>query len=146
MKNATPFLAIVMLVWAGLTLGGNIIAAPAKFQVDSLTQSQLLLVGRAQFAWLGSAELVFASATILLCGFGGGRIRVLGLLAVAAFGLQQFGLQPLLEARTDLIVAGQPAPESTLHLVFIALEIAKIALLALGGTIQVICDGCNTSG
>ena len=135
-----------MLVWAGLALGGNIIAAPAKFQVDSLTQSQLLLVGRAQFAWLGSAELIFASATILLCGFAKGRLRMLGLIAVVLFGLQRFGLQPMLEARTDLILEGAPAPESTLHLVFIVLEIAKAALLALGGAIQVTRGSGNTSG
>jgi len=136
---------MVMLVWAGLALGGNIIAAPAKFQVDSLTLSQLLLVGRAQFAWLGNAELVFASVTILLCVFTEGRMRILGLLAVALFGIQQIGLQPMLEARTDLIISGAPAPEGVLHLVFVALEIAKTGLLALGGTILVMRKTRDTS-
>lgn len=146
MNIARPLLAIVMLVWAGLALGGNIIAAPAKFQVDSLTLSQLLRVGRAQFAWLGVAELVFAIFTILLCLFAVWRLRILGLLAVGLFGLQHFGLQPILEARTDMIVSGEQASEGMPHLIFIALEIAKTAFLALGGVIQVMRSTRDTLG
>jgi len=138
MRVSRPLLATILLVWAGLALGGNIIAAPAKFQVDSLTLSQLLLVGRAQFEWLRIAELGFASVTILLCAFVDRRLRILGLLAVTLFGLQHFGLHPKLEARTDLVLSGAPATDRTLHVVFVVFEIVKVVVLVVVGALQII--------
>ena len=58
----------VGLLWAGLSLGGNLIAAPAKFQVSDLGLALALQVGRAQFTWLGYAEWVFL-ATLAVVGF-----------------------------------------------------------------------------
>lgn len=145
MKKPSAFLSAILLLWAGLALGGNVIAAPAKFQVDSLTLSQLLQVGRAQFAWLGLAELAFASVAVLLSAFVDWRLRIPVLIAVMLFGIQHFGLQPLLEARTNVIVSGAPAPESSLHLWFIAIELAKMVTLLTGGLLHVTRNSRDTS-
>ena len=133
MRVAPLLLVAIMLIWAGLALGGNTIAASAKFQVDDLTLGQLLQVGRAQFAWLGIAEMVCAGLVVILAALATGRVRMWALAAVMLLGLQQFGLQPMLEARTTLIISGTPAPHSALHLVFILVEAAKTVLLLTGG-------------
>lgn len=119
----------ILLLWSGLALGGNMIAAPAKFQVDQMPLDDLLRIGRAQFAWLGVAELVFAASFIGLCLIKISRLSWLSIAALLLLTLQQVGLQPLLQSRTDLILTGQPAPSSHLHLTFITTEVAKLAFL-----------------
>lgn len=120
-------------LWAGLALGGNLIAAPAKFQVASLTTAELLLVGRAQFGWLGYAEMTLAAA-IITAALVLRRLPSLGLIAaLPIFGLQQIVLTPLLQARSDLMQTGVMPPESHAHLVFIAAEVLKLGLLIWAG-------------
>ncbi|MEM8651244.1 MAG: hypothetical protein AAGF54_11990 [Pseudomonadota bacterium] len=120
------------LLWAGLSLGGNLIAAPAKFQVSDLGLALALQVGRAQFTWLGYAEWVFL--VVLLVSGVMVRLPVYAfyLMPVAIFLFQQFWVMPRLNARSDMIIAGEMPVESNLHVVFIVLEILKF--LALTGT------------
>ncbi|WP_131726444.1 hypothetical protein [Cognatishimia activa] len=118
----------LLLLWAGLALGGNLIAAPAKFQVQSLTLEDLLRVGRAQFSWLGYAEMALAAGAIVL-SFLVKRMWYTLVAAVSLFGVQQLVLQPMLEARTDLILAGLPNGGDHYHIWFVAAEVAKFVLL-----------------
>lgn len=119
----------LLLIWAGLAMGGNLIAAPAKFQVDALSTAELLQVGRAQFEWLGWAETGLALLVLLACALARHLPRWPVLAALAVFALQQGVLQPLLEARSDVIIGGGAATSSHLHIVFIAAEMLKIGLL-----------------
>lgn len=130
-RTAEVLLPVGLLLWAGLSLGGNLIAAPAKFQVDTLTLVDLLSIGRAQFAWLGIAEGLFAVSILGLCLMFKQRPGLALIAALVLLAIQQAGLHPMLQARTDLILSGQPAPSSGLHLVFIAAEIAKFVLLVI---------------
>jgi len=134
MSKMTPsarhlLLPICLLLWAGVSLGGNIIAAPAKFQVEVLTLPELLLVGRAQFAWLGITELILMIGVLGSWITFGPRLGWAGRTAIALLIVQQAALQPMLQERTDLILSGQPAASSHLHLVFIATEVVKCILL-----------------
>lgn len=133
MKNASDTVVtntiIILLLWAGLSLGGNLIAAPAKFQVEAVPLDDLLRIGRAQFAWLGVAEILFAIVLLGMCLIKKACLNWISIAALLVLLFQQVGLQPLLQARTDLILADQPAPSSHLHLIFIATEIAKFTLL-----------------
>lgn len=138
MKNHSV-LAVPLLLWAGLAIGGNLIAAPAKFDVDVLSLGDLLRVGRAQFAWLGSAEIFFAVLTVVICLFITGWPRRAAAIAVFILALQQLGFQPILQDRTDMILTGQTPPETHLHLWFIGAEVAKVALLILG-SVSLTCD------
>lgn len=114
-------------VWAGVVLGGSLIAAPAKFQAPSLTREVALEVGRAQFAWLGIAELLLCAA-LLVAAFGTSWFRwALG--ATVVFGLQRLALMPILDARTVRIIAGEPVEPSMLHAVYVAFEVVKLAFL-----------------
>ncbi len=125
--------AAMAFIWAGVSLGGNIIAAPAKFQVDTLNLGELLEVGRAQFAWLGWAETGLALGLAIGC-ICARRFPSWTLYAVwGLFAVQQLYLQPVLEARTDLLGSGADVPESHAHIIFIALEIAKFCCLFATG-------------
>ena len=137
MRLLPTIFACVFLVWAGLALGGNLIAAPAKFQADGLALGDLLQVGRAQFAWLATAEWGLASVAGLCACFLGPQPRGFAFLAIAAFGVQQLALQPVLQQRTDLILSGAAYDESHLHLVFILVEVLKTGVLLVGGVMCV---------
>ena len=127
--------ALFAALWAGASLAGNLVAAPAKFQVEALELSVALQVGRAQFSWIGIVEWVFVVLIVAILVL---RVRtppVLLFLAVMIFLSQQFWLQPLMEARSDLLISGQSVPDSHLHVVFAGLEALKfLALLMYSAT------------
>ncbi|MEM9344106.1 MAG: hypothetical protein AAGA87_13770 [Pseudomonadota bacterium] len=117
-------------IWAGVSLGGALIAAPAKFQVEALTLPVALQVGQAQFGWLwiceGVLALMFLGAVL--------ANRQVWWAAIAApmvlFAVQMVGIVPTLDARTERAIAGEVLEPSHLHLVFVALEVLKFLSLA----------------
>lgn len=133
MIRADHLIAPLALIWAGLSLGGNLVAAPAKFQVEALTTPELLQVGRAQFAWLGLAEWALAVTMIAVLIVMRRRPIITLSLGIALFAVQQFYLQPLLQARTDLILSGATPPDSLAHIAIIIAEVAKCACLCVTG-------------
>ena len=135
MRSAAQFLPVpvLVLVWAGVTIGGSLIAAPAKFGAPSLDLSTALEVGREQFFWVGVAEGAACAALI-----GALVFRVAGAAwwmwtPVAVYAFQYLVLMPLLDARTVRTIAGESVPESNRHLVFVVLEFLKVAALLAAG-------------
>lgn len=63
------FAAPLAGVWAGVVIGGSLVAAPARFQAPSFTPDVALEVRRAQFAWLGVTEVILCVA-LLVTAFG----------------------------------------------------------------------------
>jgi hypothetical protein len=62
-------------------------------------------------------------------------VLLLGLL-VAVLLVQLVALRPWLDRRTRQVISGQDAPRSHRHLVYVALEGFKVAvLIALGSTL-----------
>ena len=126
---------LTMTLWAGLVLGGSLIAAPAKFQAPSLELPVALEVGRAQFLWVGYAEAACCGAMVALLVVSAlrGELQrlalILALSAMLLLAVQRLALMPLLNERTDAIIAGSIVPPSQLHLVFIILEILRLAIL-----------------
>ena len=130
MTSVLPSAAL--FVWAGVAIGGNMIAAPAKFSVGSLDLPMALLVGRAQFLWIGYAEAMLAFAALGLAFIARGNVWLV-LLPTFLLGVQWLVMMPLLNARSDLIIAGSTPPSSMLHVAFIGIEFAKVlALLSVG--------------
>ena len=126
LKLATVFL---VLIWAGLCLGGNMIAAASKFSAQGVGVTTFLKIGKAQFAALGIAEWAFfAGVLVLSIWVKSPRFIILGLPALA-FLVQQLAILPLLNERTNLIVAGQALPPSNMHSIYAILETFKIAAL-----------------
>lgn len=127
--GSSRFTAPLAGVWAGVVVGGSLVAAPAKFQAPGLTREVALEVGRAQFAWLGVTELVLGAA-LLVAAFGSGRLRwALG--ATAVFGLQRLVLMPILDDRTLRIIAGETVEPSLMHGVYVGFEVVKLGLLVV---------------
>jgi hypothetical protein len=133
--GASTAATALIFAWAGGAITGNMIAAPAKFQAPSLTLPVALDVGRAQFFWIGMAESACACALLLLL-IAARRLRSWPLAAaLALFALQQVWIMPLLDARTLAVIAGQPVPVSSLHLMYVVCEILKISCLILAGAL-----------
>ena len=132
-----PIIAYALMnIWAGVSLGGNLIAAPAKFQAQTLSLPIALDVGRAQFHWVGVGELALCLLFLitLLFLFKNFQLKwYLTLLPVVIFAIQRLMIMPLLDARTLLVISGGSVDSSTLHLVFITLEILKFTTLVLLG-------------
>ena len=123
---AVPVLA---LIWAGVSLGGSLVAAPAKFEAPSLDLPTALEVGRAQFFWLGFTEAVLC-ALLTLAWLAGRRTNGAWMIApIGLFALQRLAVMPTLDARTVAIIGGATPGESALHLIYIVLEILKFVTL-----------------
>ncbi len=126
-------------LWAGAVLGGSLIAAPAKFQAQSLTLEVALDVGRAQFRWLGALELglcvalILFATTALRSGTPGSTKRWIAMSmvggAVVLFAVQRLVIMPPLDARALRVIAGKTPEPSSLHRWYIVLECIKVAAL-----------------
>jgi hypothetical protein len=125
-----------VFTWLGLVAGISLIEAPLKFRAPGITLALGLGIGRLVFAALGRAEAVLLAVAAVCAAWVPGhvaaRAALLAALAVILAG-QYLGLRPALDRRAVVIIAGGEPPRSRLHLVYIAAECAKLALLlALG--------------
>lgn len=116
-------------LWAGVALGGSLVAAPAKFRAPSLTLEVALDVGRAQFLWLGLTEALLCAALLIGLVCVDDRRWRWPLLATGILAVQRLIIMPPLDVRTLQVIAGEPAPPSSLHVIYIAAEIVKFLLL-----------------
>ncbi|WP_299736490.1 hypothetical protein [uncultured Roseobacter sp.] len=126
-------LPILLFIWAGVSLSGNLVAASAKFQVEALTMPVALQVGRAQFTWIGYVEWSLFAVVILSVLVRSKVLSVALGIALLIFLVQQLWMQPLLEARTNIIVSGGDAGDSHFHIYFIVAEVMKFLALIWAG-------------
>lgn len=148
--ESRSLLSPIALLWAGAVIGGSLIAAPAKFQVEELTMPVALLVGQSQFTWLAITELILvglASVSLVFAKNRGVELRrwssVLFVIAIVLFAVQQLALMPLLHSRSLRFIAGETVKENGLHLAYVVVECLKVIVLLLIGFRQ---DSCgNTS-
>lgn len=131
-----------LFVWTGLLAGVSFVATPAKFLAPTLPFSTALDVGRATFHVLAVIEwaLLAIFAALLAAGWRANpeRRTVALLLALVGFALavETFALRPLLDARVTAIIAGDTPAPNALHTLYVALEVAKLVLLAAAGYVQ----------
>ncbi|MCB2406998.1 hypothetical protein [Hymenobacter lucidus] len=129
-------LVLALFVWAGLVAGISFLEAPLKFTAPHITVALGLGIGRIVFAALNKVELLLATLAVVSAFY----LRVpahiattLGLLGTILL-LQTFWLLPALDVRALALLAGHPAPPSSLHMVYIGLEVVKLLTLLLTGT------------
>ena len=118
-------------LWAGISVSGNLIAATAKFQVDALDLSIALQVGRAQFLWISYAEWFCITMIVLGLIWNMRMMPILLMGAVGIFMIQQIGLTPILQARSDQIIAGLSPDHSNVHVIYAILEVMKFICLLI---------------
>lgn len=117
-------------LWLGLIIGISLIEAPLKFTAPGITIPLGLGIGRLVFAAMNWVELVIA--VILLWAMlkhGVDRAyRSLTCALIAILIIKVTVIRPLLNRRTDAVLAGVDNGGSALHLFYIAAD----GLLILG--------------
>ena len=121
--------AALAVLWAGVALGGSLIAAPAKFQAPSLTMASALEVGRAQFLWVGIGEALVCGLLIAALVFTPAPGSGLFAIPIILFALQRLAAMPVLDGRSLRVIEGGPAGPKSLHRLYILLEVAKFLIL-----------------
>ncbi|MEU3844092.1 hypothetical protein AB0E88_29210 [Streptomyces sp. NPDC028635] len=138
--NAVPaaVAGAAVFTWLGMVLAISFLEAPLKFRAPGVTVALGLGIGRLVFRALNIAEAVLATAVVAAVAVGspGAAIVTLTAVAVVLLVVQLAAVRPVLNRRSDRILAGEQAPRSRAHHAYIALELLKvIALVALGVTV-----------
>ncbi|MEU4129605.1 hypothetical protein [Streptomyces wuyuanensis] len=127
--------AAAAFVWLGMVLAISFLEAPLKFRAPGVSVRIGLGIGRLVFRALNRAEAVLAALVAVAVVAGGLPAPVVALtaLAVALLVVQLAGVRPVLNRRTDRVLAGEDVPRSRAHLVYVACESVKaLTLPALG--------------
>lgn len=135
MKNLAKILQVGLpFFWAGAVVAISFMEAPLKFGAPNLTREVALEVGHIVFDALNKLEIAVAIVFALTLVFSRDRRVVLTFgLAALILLIQTVVLFPILDERTLAMARGETVPESSLHLIYIALEVVKlISLLVLG--------------
>ena len=134
---STIYVSLVCWLWAGVVLGVSFIATPAKFLAPSLSLPDALEVGRATFyvlRWIECGFVVLLIAALLIT-FANIKLNVwFSIIAVILCLLVNYvGLQPALDERTKLIIAGEAITQSSQHKAYIVIEMIKLIALMVAG-------------
>lgn len=128
-------IACISMIWLGMILGISFLEAPVKFMAPSVTLEIGLDIGRQVFGVFNKVECALAIALAILVVMIRQRDRWVILPAVVwlSVALQTFWLLPLLDDRVGLILQGQTPAPSSLHSLYVVLEVLKVAALAVYG-------------
>jgi hypothetical protein len=130
--------AAVTLIWLGMVLGISFLEAPLKFRAEGLEVRVGLAIGRIVFRALNIAEVVWAVVIAVCLSVAGasGPVFVLAAVTAVLLAAQLLLVRPRLNRRSAHVLAGQDAPRSRAHHVYIGLEALKLAtLVALGAAL-----------
>lgn len=142
---ARSLVLIVPAVWLGLLMGISLIEAPLKFTAPGITIPLGLGIGRRVFLAMNIVEVVLVITLLIALvkslgappwgrglRVGTGRIWLLGLVATAVLALKTLVIRPVLNQRTDAVLAGESAGGSTTHYLYIAADgLLILTLIAL---------------
>lgn len=145
-----PVALIITFVWVGFVCAISFLEAWLKFRAEGVTLPIGLGIGRLVFGALNKVELVLAVsiAIELLITKGLGKRHWIVVLPFATLLLQTFFVLPALDERAALVIAGADPQPSNLHLVFVAMELVKVAALVVFGAMllrPVVRDGTGGS-
>jgi hypothetical protein len=135
MTGAAATAVAATFVWLGMVFAISFLEAPLKFRAPDVTLRIGLGIGRLVFRALNTAEAVLAAIIVASLALHPPRASALALLAVAiaALAVQLTFIRRPLSRRSDAVLAGQDAPRSHAHHVYIALETVKVIALLAGG-------------
>ncbi|MGW2418679.1 hypothetical protein ACWC0C_05345 [Streptomyces sp. NPDC001709] len=125
----------VTFVWLGMVLAISSLEAPLKFRAPGVTIPVGLGIGRLVFRALNAVEVVLAVVATAAIAVGGAPAGITALTAAVAVLLlvQLAVVRPILNRRSDRVLAGEELPRSRGHFWYVALELLKVvALIALG--------------
>ena len=130
-----PALAVEVFVWLGMVLAISFLEAPLKFRAPNVTLQIGLGIGRLVFRALNTVEVGFALVIIAIVAAGPmpARITAAYSVALAALAVQLIAVRPRLTRRSDKVLAGNDAPRSRGHYVYVGLEAVKALALVVAG-------------
>lgn len=124
----------VYCFWMGILIAISFLETPLKFQVPGITLPFALELGKLMFGVSINIQLLLAVLLMMLffrnINFIKRDFIFLGFLLILLM-LEKLWILPVLDARADLISAGNPVPPSDLHNIFIGAEVLKLILLAI---------------
>ncbi|MBV0895242.1 hypothetical protein [Microbacterium sp. NC79] len=123
---------MIPTLWLGMIIALSFIEPILKFQAPGITTPLGLGIGRLTFVAMAIAgwTLLISTTLVSLRGITRGDIINLALIWVV-LATQTFIVRPPLTARSDIIIAGGDPGESVLHYVYIATDVALLALLII---------------
>lgn len=135
MSTGPAVATALTFVWLGMVLAISFLEAPLKFRAPGVTLQIGLGIGRLVFRALNSAEVLFAVCIAVGLTLNHPRtgIVVAYAIAIGALIAQLAGVRPRLTRRSDAVLAGDDAPRSHAHYVYVALEAVKVIALIVGG-------------
>jgi hypothetical protein len=131
----------IVFAWSGAVVAISFLETPLKFRAPGITLKLGLGIGRIVFRAMNvlegvlAAGLVIAGALGLADGSTSGMsaVPVAGGIAVLALLAQIVLVRPALARRTAAVLADRAEGGSRIHLVYIALELLKLAALIVAG-------------
>ena len=129
---------VVPAIWLGLIIAIDLIEAPLKFQAPGITIPLGLGIGRLVFTAMNIVEGVLA-IVLIAAVVTTRQLRPAWTLLATITGILLVKVaivRPLLNARTEAVLAGTAAPGSAVHLVYIALDGLLFIALAVFAYLQ----------
>ncbi|ASR00881.1 hypothetical protein RVF83_06240 [Gordonia rubripertincta] len=141
MSTSAAVVTALTFVWLGMVFAISFLEAPLKFRAPGVTLPIGLGIGRLVFRALNAAEVVWAVAILIAVVLGswpGVATPIAAGVAIAALVIQLVAVRPALAKRSDAVLAGHEGPRSSAHLVYVAVEVIKVAaLIWLGAAVLV---------
>ncbi|WP_350270312.1 hypothetical protein AAFP32_01430 [Brevibacterium sp. CBA3109] len=115
---------VLPAIWLGLIIGISLIEAPLKFTAPGITIPLGLGIGRLVFTTMNWVEIVIAVILLwaVLKEHVGRLYRGLACGMIAVLIIKITVIRPLLNKRTDAVLAGVEDGGSSLHLLYIAAD------------------------
>jgi hypothetical protein len=132
-----PVIAGSVFVWLGMVLGISFLEAPLKFRAPGVTVQIGLGIGRIVFRALNIAEAALAATAVIAALISETPAPVLAALATAVVILliQLAAIRPVLNKRSNRVLAGETGNRSHAHLYYVAAEALKVAALVGTGVL-----------
>jgi hypothetical protein len=132
-----PVIAGTVFVWLGMVLGISFLEAPLKFRAPGVTVQIGLGIGRIVFRALNIAEAALAATAVIAALTSETPAPVLAALAAAVVILliQLAAIRPVLNKRSNRVLAGETGNRSHAHLYYVAAEALKVAALVVTGVL-----------
>jgi hypothetical protein len=137
MSTASSVGAALAFVWLGMVLAISFLEAPLKFRAPGVTIPLGLGIGRLVFRALNAVELALAAVLAVCLAVGSPSLGAVAAAAgaIAVLLVQLLAVRPALARRSDRVLAGEDAPRSGGHYVYVALEVVKVAALIAAGAL-----------
>ena len=122
-RGKRSLLFFLPAIWLGLIIGISLIEAPLKFTAPGITIPLGLGIGRRVFFAMNIVEVILAVVLITTL------VRLLGRPSRQKLWGLGIAIRPILNIRTDAVLAGNFAGGSTTHYFYVAADAALFILL-----------------